>query len=52
MDLNVFIIKFAAITDSLIVRYAFLDLDYVGRLLDGLQSELHSHVLKFCMKKS
>src|SRR5579871_5625738 len=47
MDLNVYIIKFTAITDSLIVKHALSSLDRVGRLLDGLRPELRSRVLKF-----
>jgi len=52
MDLNAYIVKFTAITDSLIAKHALSDLDRVGRLLDGLQPELRSRVLKFCAKKS
>ncbi len=52
MDLNVYIIKFIAITDSLIAKHALSDLDRVGCLLDGLQPDLRSHVLTFCAKKS
>src|SRR5579862_5966023 len=52
MDLKVYIIKFTAITDSLIAKHALSNLDRVGRLLDGLRPELRSRVLKFCAKKS
>ena len=52
MDLNVYVIKFTVITDSLIAKHALSDLNHVGCLLDGLQPELRSHVLKFCTKKS
>src|SRR5437762_9498143 len=52
MDLNVYIIKFTAITDSLISKHALSDLDRVGHLLDGLHSDLRPRVLKFCAKKS
>src|SRR5437762_8092564 len=40
MDLNVYIIKFTAITDSLISKHALSDLDRIGRLLDGLHPDL------------
>ena len=52
MDLNVYIIKFTAIMDSLIAKHALSDLYRVGCLLDGLQPDLRSHVLTFCAKKS
>ena len=52
MDLNVYIIKFTAITDSLISKHALSDLDHIGRLFDGLNSDLRPRVLKFCVKKS
>ena len=52
MDLNVFIIKFTTIINSLIAKHVLSDLDCVRYLLDGLQPELRSCVLKFCTKKS
>ena len=52
MDLNLYLIKFTVITDSLIAKHVLSDLDRVGRLLDGLHLDLRSRVLKFCTKKS
>jgi hypothetical protein len=52
MDLNIFLIKFTAITDSLIANNSLSSYDRVGRLLDGLPAELRSKVLDFCAKKS
>jgi hypothetical protein len=52
VDLNVYIIKFTAITDSFISKRALSCLDSVGRLLDGLQSDLRFRDLKFCVKNS
>ena len=52
MDLNVYLMKFTAITDSLISKHALSDLDRIGRLLDGLQPALRTRVLKFCAKNS
>jgi len=42
MDLNVYLMKFTAITDSLISKHALSDLGRVGRLLDGLQPALRT----------
>ena len=42
MDLNVYIIKFTAITGSLISKHALSDLNHVGRLLIAPRSPLSS----------
>ena len=40
MDLNVYLLKFTAITDKLVASGAISSLDRIGRLLDGLSTEL------------
>src|SRR5271169_4351129 len=52
MDLNVYILKFTAITDTLVEKHALSTLDRIGRLLDGLSGDLRKRVLKFCTKNS
>jgi hypothetical protein len=52
MDLNIYVLKYSAITDALVSKGALSSLDRVGRLLDGLPEELRKRVLKFCTKKS
>jgi hypothetical protein len=52
MDLDVYVLKYSAITDALVSKGALSSLDRVGRLLDGLPEELRKRVLKFCTKKS
>ena len=51
MDLNVFILKYASISQAFIDKGALSPLDRVSRLLDGLDSRLREKVLDYCMKK-
>jgi hypothetical protein len=50
--LNVFMLKYSAMSSTLISKGALSPLDHVGRLLDGLSVELRRKVLKFYAKKS
>jgi hypothetical protein len=52
LDLTVFILKYTSTTATLVSKGALSQLDRVGRLLDGLSTELWRRVLKFCTKKS
>ena len=52
MNLNVFVLKYTAITATLVEKGALSALDRVGRLLDGLSPELRKKTLKFCTKKN
>jgi hypothetical protein len=49
LDLNVFILKYTAITVTLVKKDALSTLDRVGRLLDGLSTDLRKKAL--CQKK-
>jgi hypothetical protein len=50
LDLNVYILKYSAISSTLVTKGALSPLDRVGRLLDGLPVDLRRRVLKFCAK--
>jgi hypothetical protein len=52
MDLNVYVLKYTAITETLVAKGALSTLDHVNRLMDGLPEDLRRKVLKFYMKKS
>jgi hypothetical protein len=52
MDLNVYVLKYTAITETLVAKGALSTLDRVNRLMDGLPEDLRRKVLKFCTKKS
>lgn len=48
MDLNIYILKYASITESLVAKGALSTLHRVSRLMDGLPGDLPKRVLKFC----
>jgi len=52
LDLNVYILKYASISEALVRKGALSTLDRVNRLMDGLPGDLCKRVLKFCTKKS
>ena len=52
LDLNIYILKYASITETLVAKGALSTLDRVNRLMDGLPEDLRKRVLKFCTKKS
>jgi hypothetical protein len=52
LKLNVFLLKYTAMSDILVKKNALSPLDRVGYLLDGLSVELRRKVLEFCAKKS
>jgi hypothetical protein len=52
MDLNVFVLKYTAITVTLVTKDALSALDRVGRFLDGLSPDLRKKALKFCAKRN
>jgi len=52
MDLNVFVLKYASITETLVAKSALSTLDRVGRLLDGLSENLREKALEFCTRKN
>ena len=51
LDLNVYLLHYASITEVLVAEKALSPLDRVNRLLDGLPEDLRKRVLKFCTKK-
>src|SRR5204863_3976466 len=51
MDLNVFIMRYAKISKTLVDRGALSPLDRVTRLMDGLTPRLQDKVLEFCATK-
>ena len=51
MDLNVYVLKYSAITDTLVSKGGISQLDRSSRLLDGLPEELQKKALGFCVKK-
>src|SRR5436190_13952427 len=51
MDLNVYLLKYASISNTLVRKGALSALDRVNRFLDGLSEKLHEHTLEFCTKK-
>jgi hypothetical protein len=52
LKLNVFLLKYTAMSAILVRKNALSPLDRVGYLLDGLSVELRRKVLEFCAKKS
>jgi hypothetical protein len=52
LDLNVYLLHYASITEVLVAEKALSPLDRVNRLLDGLPEDLRKRVLKFCTKKA
>src|SRR5438045_9497999 len=51
MDLNVFIMRYAKISKTLVDRGALSPLDRVTRMMDGLNPRLQDKVLEFCATK-
>jgi hypothetical protein len=51
MDLNVFVLKYASISHTLVDKGALSTLDRVSRFLDGLSEKLRERALEFCTKK-
>jgi len=51
MDLNVFVLKYASISNTLVDKGALSTLDRVSRFLDGLSDKLRERALEFCTKK-
>jgi hypothetical protein len=51
MDLNVYLLKYASISDILVNKGALSTLDQVSCFLDGLSDTLCEHALEFCTKK-
>ena len=51
MDLNVYLLKYTSISDTLINKGALSTLDRVNRFLDGLSEKLRERALEFCTKK-
>jgi len=52
MDLNVFMLKYTAITVVLVGKGAMSALDRVGHLLDGLSPDLREKGLRLCAKRN
>ena len=52
LDLNIYILKYTSITETLVAKGALSTLDRVNRLMDGLPEDLRKRVLKFCTKNS
>ena len=52
LDLNIYILKYSSITETLVAKGALSTLDRVNRLMDGLPEDLRKRVLKFCTKKA
>ena len=52
LDLNIYLLHYASITEVLVAEKALSPLDRVNRLLDGLPGDLRKRVLKFCTKKA
>ena len=51
MDLNVYLLKYASISNTLVRKGALSTLDRVNRFLDGLSEKLRERALEFCTKK-
>jgi hypothetical protein len=51
MDLNVYLLKYASISDTLVNKGALSTLDRVSLFLDGLSDTLREAALEFCTKK-
>jgi len=52
LDLNIYILKYTSISETLVAKGALSTLDRVNRLMDGLPEDLRKRVLKFFTKKS
>ena len=52
MDLNVYLLKHASISNALVKEGALSTLDHVNHFLDRLYENLHDRALEFCTKKS
>jgi hypothetical protein len=50
IDLNVYVLQYTTIADTLVAQGALSTLDRVNRLLDGLSGEHRKKVLSFCAK--
>src|SRR5437762_13880870 len=51
MDLNIYLLKYASISDTLIQKGALSTLDRVNRFLDGLSEKLRERALEVCTKE-
>jgi hypothetical protein len=51
MDLNVYLLKYDSISDTLVKKGALSTLDRINRFLDGLCEKLRERALEFCTKK-
>jgi hypothetical protein len=51
LDLNVYVLRYSAVSDALVQQGALSSLDRVNRLLDGLSEDHRRKVLSFCVKK-
>ena len=51
-DLNVYVLKYHAISEILVGQNALSTLERVSRLLDGLSDDLRRKVLRLCTQKS
>jgi hypothetical protein len=51
MDLNVYLLKYTSISNTLVQKGALSTLDRVNRFLDGLSPKLRERALEFCTKK-
>ena len=51
MNLNVYLLKYASISNTLVRKGALSTLDRVNHFLDGLSEKLHERALEFCTKK-
>jgi Protein of unknown function (DUF4100) len=51
MDLNVYLLKYDSISDTLVKKGALSTLDRINRFLDGLSEKLRERALEFCTKK-
>jgi hypothetical protein len=52
MDRNVFILKYASVSTTLVQKSSLLPLDRVGRFLIGFSEKLRECALRFCARKS
>src|ERR1700694_4268543 len=50
MDLNIYVLKYTAISEKLVELGALSPLDRVHRLLDGLSPQLRERVFEFCIE--
>ena len=51
LDLNIFVLRYASISASLVAKGALSPLDRVNRLLDGLSEKLRERAIEFCTEK-